>query len=69
MMMVIMVIEVVEDDSASSVKGGGVFLSFRRAGMESSVVFEANKQISQERTANFPQALAKDREDSRFSKM
>ena len=69
MMMVIMVIEVVEDGSASSVKGGGVFLSFRRAGMESSVVFEANRQISQERTANFPRALVKDREDSRVSKM
>jgi hypothetical protein len=33
---------VVEDDSASSVKGGAVFLSFRRAWMESSVVFEEN---------------------------
>ena len=31
---------VVEDDSASSVKGGGVFLSFRRARVESSIVFE-----------------------------
>ena len=42
MMMVIMVIEVVEDDSASSVKGGGVFLSFRRAWVESSTFFETN---------------------------
>ena len=69
MMMVMMVMKVVEDGSASSVKGGGVFLSFRRAGMESSVVFEANKQILQERTANFQRALIKNREDSRVSKM
>jgi hypothetical protein len=37
--------------------------------MESSVVFEANKQILQERTANFQRALIKNREDSRVSKM
>ena len=38
--MVMVKMMVVEDDSASSVKDGGVFLSFRRARVESSVVFE-----------------------------
>jgi hypothetical protein len=34
---------VVEDDSASSVKEGGVFLSFRRAWVETSVFFETDR--------------------------
>jgi hypothetical protein len=40
--MVVVKMMVVEDDSASSVKSGAIFLSFRRAWMESSVVFEEN---------------------------
>lgn len=41
---------VVEDNSASSVKDMGVFLLFRRAQLESSIVFEESIQESQECT-------------------
>jgi hypothetical protein len=40
--MMILMMMIVEDDSAGSVKGGRVFLSFRRAWVESSAVFEQN---------------------------
>ena len=63
-MVILKMMMAVEDDSASSVKGGGVFLLFRGPEIESTVVFEENMRTSQEYTSNFPQAIVKGREVS-----
>lgn len=50
--MVMVKMMVVEDHSASSFKGGRVFLSFRKAQVESSVVFEETTWKLQGRHSN-----------------
>lgn len=60
---------VVEDDSASSVKGGGVFLSFRSVRVESSVVFEETTRKLQQYNSNLRPGGDQDRVVSRVDEM